>query len=542
MPLERLQKVLDLEGKANLLLLRDRMGAGHAALLERVTRHCTLADYGLTVKEVPLAKAVEVRTARIFFDRRVAAAIQQRFPAAQPVITYMANTIAANGKATPYSMVTAVDAAAAPFLPEKSEGVVLNTWLADDLGAKAGDEVRIDYYALAGENRLVERSARLPVAGVVDLSGLAADRLWMPDFPGVATAEHAADWDAGVPIDMKRIRDKDEAYWDAHRGTPKLFLPLEKGRELFGNRWGEFTALRVPVAVASPADVTAGLLDAMTPAVAGLVLRDVGMQGMAAAASPVDFAGLLLGMSLFLMVAAVALTAMMFRVAMALDGRVLRGGGGQCRGCAAGGGLHALVVGISGNHLERCGRRTHVPVPCGARDLANRYGGVCVADDGGHLECDAQTGAAQRESAFGNGHRRGGPDARATGAVVGGGVCADRRRRTGRCGYVRSAGGVFSRRFGVFAGRSGSVSVGVAAPGSGSDRRAITAAPGVVELRAAGNAQPGGGGNPGQRSVSGRLGGGVPQARWQRVEGAQQRRGRLRLVGGNHPRGEPWHQ
>ena len=313
MPLERLQKVLDLEGKANLLLLRDRMGAGHAALLERVTRHCTLADYGLTVKEVPLAKAVEVRTARIFFDRRVAAAIQQRFPAAQPVITYMANTIAANGKATPYSMVTAVDAAAAPFLPEKSEGVVLNTWLADDLGAKAGDEVRIDYYALAGENRLVERSARLPVAGVVDLSGLAADRLWMPDFPGVATAEHAADWDAGVPIDMKRIRDKDEAYWDAHRGTPKLFLPLEKGRELFGNRWGEFTALRVPVAVASPADVTAGLLDAMTPAVAGLVLRDVGMQGMAAAASPVDFAGLLLGMSLFLMVAAVALTAMMFR-------------------------------------------------------------------------------------------------------------------------------------------------------------------------------------------------------------------------------------
>ena len=312
-PLERLQKALGFEGKANLMLLRDRKAAGHAELLDRITRHCTLADYGLSVEEVPLAKAVEVRTARIFFDRRVAAVIRQRFPAAQPVITYMANTIAANGRETPYSMVTAVDAAAAPFLPEKLEGVVLNDWEAGDLGAKAGDEVRIDYYALEGDNRLVERSVRLPVAGTVDLTGLAADRLWMPDFPGVANAEKPADWDAGVPIVIKRIRDKDEAYWDAHRGTPKLFLSLEKGRELFGNRWGEFTALRVPAAVASQADVTAGLLETMTPAVAGLVLRDVGMQGMAAAASPVDFAGLLLGMSLFLMVAAVALTAMMFR-------------------------------------------------------------------------------------------------------------------------------------------------------------------------------------------------------------------------------------
>ena len=312
-PIGRLQKVLGLEGKANLLLMHDPRQRGHADLLRSVTRHCTLEDYGLSVEEVPLAKAVEVRTTRIFFDRQVAAAIQQRFPAAQPVITYLANTIAANGKETPYSMVTAVDAAAAPFLPEKSDGVVLNAWEAEDLGAKAGDEVRLDYYALEGGNRLVERSARLPVAGVVPLTDLAADQRWMPDFPGVAAADDAADWDAGVPIDLKRLRDKDEAYWDAYRGTPKLFLPLAKGRELFGNRWGEFTALRLPMAVASREETAAGLLESMTPATAGLVLQDVGRQGMAAAASPVDFAGLFLGMSLFLMAAAVALTAMLFR-------------------------------------------------------------------------------------------------------------------------------------------------------------------------------------------------------------------------------------
>lgn len=312
-PIERLQQALGLAGKANLLLVNDRKMPDRAELSERITHRCTLADYGLSVEEVPLAKAVEIRTSRIFFDRQVAAVIQHRFPEAQPVITYMANTIAANGKTTPYSMVTAVEAAAAPFLPDQLDGVVLNAWEADDLAAKAGDEVRLDYYALDASNRLVERSARLPVAGVVPLTDLAADRRWMPDFPGVASAEKTADWDAGVPIDVKRIRDKDEAYWDAHRGTPKLFLPLQKGRELFGNRWGEFTALRVPAAVASRDAVAAGLLESMTPAVAGLVLQDTGKQGLAAAASPVDFAGLLLGMSLFLMAAAVALTAMLFR-------------------------------------------------------------------------------------------------------------------------------------------------------------------------------------------------------------------------------------
>ena len=312
-PIERLQEAIDFDGQANLMLLRAKKHRTSDEMLEMIRRRCTLADYGLTVEDVPLAKAVEVRTSRIFFDREVAAVIRKCFPAAQPVITYMANTIAANGRETPYSMVTAVDAGAAPFLTNSTNGVVLNAWEAEDLGAKAGDEVRIDYYALEGGNRLVERSAKFPVAGVVPLTDLAADRLWMPDFPGVADAENTTDWDAGVPIDMKRIRDKDEAYWDAHRGTPKLFLPLDKGRELFGNRWGEFTALRIPMEVASREDVEKRVIEVMTPSVAGLVLQDVGKQGKAAAASPVDFAGLFLGMSLFLMAAAVALTAMLFR-------------------------------------------------------------------------------------------------------------------------------------------------------------------------------------------------------------------------------------
>lgn len=308
LPIGRLQEAMAQEGKANLLLLAG--GAGRLAELLR--GRCTLADYGVVVDEVPLAGAVELRSERVFFDRPLAARIREVLPGAEPLVTYLANTLAAKGKTTPYSMVTAVGRGAAPFLPE-ADGAVLNAWEAEDLGAGVGDEVRIDYYALDEANRLVERSALFPVVGVVPMEGLAADRRWMPDFPGVADAENAVDWDPGVPMDMTRIRDRDEAYWDAHRGTPKVFLPLEAGRRLFGNRWGEFTALRVAGGAGVRERVAAQVLAALDPAVAGLVLRDLRAGGEAAAASPVDFVGMLLGMSFFLMVAAVALTAMLFR-------------------------------------------------------------------------------------------------------------------------------------------------------------------------------------------------------------------------------------
>ena len=62
-------------------------------------------------------------------------------------------------------------------------------------------------------------------------------------------------------------------------GTPKVFLPLEAGREMFGNRWGEFTALRVPRRWRRGGDRAALVLAAMTPAAGGLVLRDLRERG-----------------------------------------------------------------------------------------------------------------------------------------------------------------------------------------------------------------------------------------------------------------------
>ncbi|NIP96050.1 MAG: ABC transporter permease, partial [Akkermansiaceae bacterium] len=242
-------------------------------------------------------------------------AVAQRYPGTQRVVSYLANTLAADGKEVPYSMVTAASPEAAPFLPPglQADGVVINSWLAEDLEVAPGQELELKYFRLAGGNRLVEDSRKFRIHSVVPLEGLASDQLWMPDFPGVAEAEDAQDWAPGLPLDLDRIRQVDEDYWDDYRGTPKAFFSVEAGRDMFANRWGEFTSLRIPVEVAPRDEIEAGLRPVLRPEMAGLLMHDVRTEAVVAAESPVDIAGLFLSMSFFLIVAAMSLTAMLFR-------------------------------------------------------------------------------------------------------------------------------------------------------------------------------------------------------------------------------------
>ncbi len=64
-----------------------------------------LEDYGLSIVDVPLAKASEIRSSRIFLEDPIVQVVQERFPAMLPVTSYLVNTYAANGKETPLSLI-----------------------------------------------------------------------------------------------------------------------------------------------------------------------------------------------------------------------------------------------------------------------------------------------------------------------------------------------------------------------------------------------------------------------------------------------------
>ncbi len=313
LPIGALQASLEQPGLANLLLVED--SAAKTDLAKALNAAVTLADYGLSLKWLEQAATFEIASNRIFIDPALATAINGALPNAQPAVSYLVNEFRIGDRKTPYSIATATTAAAAPFLPADlgPREIVLNDWLAADLQAKIGDEVSVAYFQVGAGSALIEARTPFRVRAIVPLQGLAADRAWMPDFPGMSDAKSTSEWNPGLPLKLDLIRSQDERYWETHRGTPKAFLSPEGGRDIWSSRWGTFTAMRVALPREREAELTATLLRALRPEMNQLVLRKIRADAQAAANSAVDFGGLFAGMSFFLILAALGLVAMLFQ-------------------------------------------------------------------------------------------------------------------------------------------------------------------------------------------------------------------------------------
>jgi ABC-type antimicrobial peptide transport system permease subunit len=328
LPLAFLQEKLGSSNQVNLILAgaievfqsgqsKDRDQDGVRTLDALVKNLWTLPDLQLHLREVP--GAIELSTPRIFLDEPTTkAAIQVGETNAVRILTYLATLLRAGDKAAPYSMVTAADTYYLPPGTHDDE-IVVNQWLADDLDVQPGSQLDLSYFVVDGGSRLLERTNRFKVCAIVPLSGIYADRTLMPDFPGVAKAESTHDWDAGFPLTYK-IRDKDEAYWKEHRGTPKAFVTLAAGQQMWGNRFGNLTAIRYPIAAEQPAKTTIteaisqSLLTHLEPAQIGLTFLPVRSQALQSVGQSQDFGELFLGFSIFLVVSALLLVGLFFQL------------------------------------------------------------------------------------------------------------------------------------------------------------------------------------------------------------------------------------
>jgi len=312
-PLGDLQRKVGKVGRANLLLLAHGVPA---RLPPFPLGRARLDDLGLELRELPQARVAELRTERVFLDPPVAEAAKA-IPGAIGVLTYFVNELRVRDRTTPYSMVTAIGPLGGQGgLPDLTPGVgdgeiVVNPWLAEDLEAKPGDELEMTYYVIGPTRKLIEHKARFRLRAIVPMEGLAADRELMPNFPGLADVDNCRDWKPGIPIDLKKIRKKDEDYWAKHRGTPKAFVTLAAGQRLWASRFGNLTAVRFPLA-AGAAEVEKALLERLDPADFGLVFRPVREEALKAATQGTDFGQLFLGLSFFLIAAAVLLMGLLF--------------------------------------------------------------------------------------------------------------------------------------------------------------------------------------------------------------------------------------
>ncbi|HEX8145611.1 MAG TPA: ABC transporter permease [Pyrinomonadaceae bacterium] len=351
-PLSSLQRSLDRAGRVNTILF-DARGEGAEAARARTGKlddllraSATLEDLGVKLRALDEARglAFESESGLISegLDAAAREAARRTGMSAEPVFSYLANSIRAGGREVPYSIVTAfgdeafgrllgaatVGSVAGGTLPpfQATDGlpeVVLNEWAARELGAKKGGAVTLEYYVWEESGRLSTRAAEFRLAGVVPIKGEAADRDLVPEYPGITGSRSLADWDPPFPIDLSRVRPRDEEYWDEHRTTPKAFIRLGRAREIWRSRFGSLTSLRLRAGAAGATSLTAAasletfssaLRETLEPSAAGLNVYAVRAEGLEASRGATDFGEYFLYFSFFIVVSALLLAGLFFRL------------------------------------------------------------------------------------------------------------------------------------------------------------------------------------------------------------------------------------
>ena len=197
--------------------------------------------------------------------------------------------------------------------------IYLNTWAAADLGVKVGDEIGITFYTVTAEEAYITETVPFLLKAVVPIEGIAADKDIIPEFPGIHDTADMSKWESPFPIDYALVRTEDEAYWDEYRATPKAFIPLEIGKRLWQNRFGDLTTIRIGTMPDSDIQATRTLFETeflkrIQPEQVGFQFLSPRAEGLQASKGATDFGMLFGSLSGFIIIAVALLVAMLFRV------------------------------------------------------------------------------------------------------------------------------------------------------------------------------------------------------------------------------------
>ena len=338
LPLAEIQRALEQEGQVNALLLsasEGQSGSDGNRLRRMLRATLTPDDAGVRIRALEHCSCLSLEHKGGLLDEPVVAGARRAGAAlkleSQSILSYVVNSIAHGEKTVPYSLVTGLESdhlarisggAASVSQEENSPAPLwINDWTSRDLGVGPGTPVKLEFFLWDYRRGLSTQTADFRVAGVIPLSGPAADRDLVPEFEGISQTESISHWDPPFPVDLSRIRHQDEDYWERYRTTPKAFLPLEAAQELWGSRFGDLTSLRFE----KPGDLTLeetldryreSLLANLSPEDMGFALHRVRETGIEASRGSTDFGEYFLYFSFFLVVSALLLTVLFFKLGL----------------------------------------------------------------------------------------------------------------------------------------------------------------------------------------------------------------------------------
>ena len=336
LPIDDLRRIVDASGEgrdggttagANALLIRAA-GQGSvdsdeltATLEAALTGAASLDDRGLSLTPGTAGDLVLESRSLVLADGVVEGALamaDREGVGAAPVLTYLATSIRTADRETPYSLVSGLTAALLPESGQETGEDVLHPgpWLAEDLELEPGDALELTFLVWEEQGRFHSETASFVAGTPVAGEGLFTDQTLAPEFPGVSDSARMGDWDPPFPVDLTRIRERDELYWEEYRALPKAFVPLSVARRLWTMRQGSATSVRFFPGEAAPGDaeLAGALAAALPPADFGLAPLAVRQQGLEASRGATDFGLYFLYFSYFLLVSAFVLLALLYRL------------------------------------------------------------------------------------------------------------------------------------------------------------------------------------------------------------------------------------
>ena len=298
-----LNKQMELQQKANVVLVSE--GISSDELLRNIQYNWTLEDMNLQIRENKELNYTELISDRVFVEPVVEQVCTSNLRDARPVFSYFIDEFTLHGKQTPYSFVSTNESLT-------GQQIIVSQWLADDLKVKVNDTVRLSYFEVGPLRRLIMKDTAFIVQRIYKQEGSLADQHLMPVIPGLSDAGNCRDWKTGVPVDLKKIRPQDEAYWKQFKGTPKAFISLQTAQKLWGNRFGQSTGIRVTGQ--KSADMKKVVLAGLLPSQMGFDVKAVKKEGLSAAGNGTDFGQLFIGLSFFVLFASVLLAFLLFKL------------------------------------------------------------------------------------------------------------------------------------------------------------------------------------------------------------------------------------
>ena len=341
---ELLERQLEQGDRANAILIGPNLTTSSSATsaeFEKIIRQAlTLSDVGLTVHVNRALRYVAIESDQLLIDPAVESLAEsvakELQSAAEPVMANLANSIRIRRGdqqvSIPYSTVAALKSDSPTLAAMSVSGgdvsafgpgkIILNDWAMEALGASVGERVAIDFYDLQDDGALEEHTADFELAASVAMSGAAIDRGLTPTYPGITDAAKVSDWDPPFPVDLKRVKDRDEAYLDQYRAVPKAYIELRDGLKLWhdpNSPHGRYTSLRFRPSAGADVDAFANKLRAAMVGqldlnVARLRVLPVREEALKAGKGSTDFGVLFISFSFFLLASAMMLVLLLSRL------------------------------------------------------------------------------------------------------------------------------------------------------------------------------------------------------------------------------------